>query len=63
MARLDELLGRLDTMDPYITVSIVSANRWEAFVAERKTITGHASFDITDKEDMRSKLGVGEAIL
>jgi len=56
MPRLDELLGRLDTMGPYTTAPIVSANRWEAFVAERKAITGHAFFDINDREDMRSKL-------
>lgn len=56
LPRLDELLDDLHMMEPYITAPILSAKRWETFVAKRETIEGDASFGITDREDMRSKL-------
>ncbi|OQE13097.1 hypothetical protein PENFLA_c054G09892 [Penicillium flavigenum] len=54
--RVGELLNRLGTMEPYIRAPILSAERWETFVAGCETIEGDASFDIVDREDMRAKL-------
>jgi hypothetical protein len=54
--RVGEFLDRLDTMEPYITAPILSAERWQTFVAGCETVEGDASFDILDREDMRAKL-------
>jgi acyl-CoA oxidase len=54
--RVGELLNGLGTVEPYITAPILSAERWETFVAGCETIEGDASCDIIDKEDMRAKL-------
>lgn len=46
LPRLGELLDGLDTMEPYITAPILTAKRWETFLADRETIEGDASYDI-----------------
>lgn len=46
LPRLGELLDGLDAMEPYITAPILTAKRWETFLADRETIEGGASFDI-----------------
>ncbi|CAI7666255.1 unnamed protein product [Penicillium discolor] len=46
MPRLGELLDGLDAMGPYITAPILTAKRWETFLADRETIEGDALFDI-----------------
>ncbi|OQE42967.1 hypothetical protein PENCOP_c003G03942 [Penicillium coprophilum] len=56
LPRVGEILNRLDKMEPYLTAPILSAEKWEKFVAERETVEGNAFFDIFNGGDMRSKL-------
>ncbi|KAJ5169359.1 uncharacterized protein N7500_002142 [Penicillium coprophilum] len=46
LPRIGEILNRLDKMEPYLTAPILSAERWEKFIAERETVEGDAFFDI-----------------
>jgi hypothetical protein len=56
LSRMGELLNSLDTLEPYLTAPILSAERWETFVADCETIEGDASFDIFEGRDLRPSL-------